>query len=135
MKSFYIILASSIPFIVSLLMGFISWIFLYQRTIPTDILLAVIFYLIPPYVFIILPFYFGIKYLIERIFNSLRSGVFLVSCVLVAFLQAFILVLILGGSLFDKNGALVIGLPFLLLGFSFALLVLFFEKKPRKTST
>lgn len=134
MKPFYLILVSSIPFIVSLLLGVISWIFLYQRTIPADILFAVIFYVIPPYVFIILPFYFGIKYVIERIFNSLRGGVFIASCALVAFLQAYLLVLILGGSLFDKNGVLVICLPFLLLGFSFALLVLFFERKPKEKS-
>jgi hypothetical protein len=127
MKSIQIILVSSIPFILGLIVGIVSWVMLTQKTISNDILGAMIFYMIPPYVFIILPMYFGLKYLVIKIFKSLRGGIFFIGCVLIAFLQVIILAIVLDGSMHEA----ILSLSFIIIGVSYSILVLFFERKSK----
>ncbi len=118
MKPVYLILASSsIPFLLALFIGIISWTMLSEKTISIKVLVAMIFYIIPIYVFIILPLYFGFKKLVIKVFKSLKKGIFFIGCILIAILQVAILGSVLGESKFENIFLLGIGMPFLIRSF------------------
>ncbi|MEK4228011.1 hypothetical protein [Solibacillus sp. FSL H8-0538] len=128
MKPGHKLIIGTVPFFLGYMLVIGNSSFLRKELLPTDILLAIAFYGIPPYVFLILSCYVGVKYIVGKYFPRNQARMLVIGCVLMGCVQAAVVIGVMGGSTFLLGGVVIVGVPAVMMGLTFAVLVNWYSR-------
>lgn len=106
----------------------ISWMILMKQTVPLDLVGAILFYGLPIYILFTLPLYYGLKFIVLKLFGQLQLGYFFAGGILVAVIQTLLILFVLDAPLFDEKILSIFFTPLLLGSLTFVLFTIRFTK-------
>ncbi|MBM7608518.1 hypothetical protein JOD29_001763 [Lysinibacillus composti] len=99
-----------------------------KQTVPLDLVGAILFYGLPIYILFTLPLYYGLKFIVLKLFGQLQLGYFFAGGILVAVIQTLLILFVLDAPLFDEKILSIFFTPLLLGSLTFVLFTIRFTK-------